>query len=277
MNVERGELVAVALLVLSPILGACLFVLGFILQINLLGHGPFTSVNYFGVLLMFVGPAIGAAGSVLAFCLSRADIVRMVAGTTATLAALLLLVIAFTILKGQSEDTRRLTYHRTVSSERQESYQLYKEVRAAAEEHMPQILIVGHYEAKDGTLVDGFALGPPDAFSPANFSVSSGELSRFTWVHPVYLYDRAQATGPIPPYPEEFLDHSTPVNEENVRIRRFLVLLTDARGDVTLHTRYGDLPLPGPTPQPLLISLEGPVTLSFADQVTLRAKRLRGH
>ena len=51
----------------AGLLGALFFVVGSVLQINLMGHGPFTATNRIGFAMMCAGPVLAALGGFVTF------------------------------------------------------------------------------------------------------------------------------------------------------------------------------------------------------------------
>ncbi|MBI4556468.1 MAG: hypothetical protein HY706_02700 [Candidatus Hydrogenedentes bacterium] len=258
--------VRVVILLLLAGLGVPVFLLGGLLQINLFGHGGVTPEQRFGVLLMFLGPGFTLSCSLAALGLARSVAAKVIAGMGTFLGGGLLILVGASLFLAHQAEQQRQKLRQIRSEETRYFAKTYQDVLPLAGDGVPEIIVVGRYDAGKDSIIDGFFLGPREMLNPETLAVPKGTLTRFTWVNPMAdplpedLGLAPPAGSPITPFPipsygpgGKVTYELLPKDDPGPPVNRFLVLLSRVGGRLQLVSPFGTAPLPPVSKQPLRI------------------------
>lgn len=237
---------------------------GFILQINLLGHGPVTSTQQLGLLLMFAGPVFAGSMGMIALFLDKRTITRIFYSLQSLAALLIVLLFVGSIDFSRAQDARnhRLVQQRLAETQRfaQITEEAWKRERSGAREIIP----VGCYKLRDSLIVDLIIVGPPEEVGIDSLAVDGASIVRFAWLRPTDGTEFPEVEWSPPPegLPPEWKDDpryefmfKPPEPPEPQPVRRCAFLVRGFKDNFTIHSPYGDVVAPKPSELPMCFGL----------------------
>lgn len=214
-------------------LGLAAFPVGFLLQINLMGHGGPTGLQYIGAFLMTAGAGVTAVCGGMAAAFGSPPAKRKIGAAAGLVGLVLWAWTGYSIGASPSSSLGRAA--RWNKKELQKRIGRHSSLADTIANQMFQEglygpLVIARYAARDGGIVEGILVAPPGEDVKKELSVSEGRISRLSW-----------SRGGNPALP------------------RFRFLLTEAGEGAVLRTPYGESALPHPIhPYPHMMKYEFP-------------------
>jgi hypothetical protein len=276
---SRRDTLAILLCVVTGIVGGLLLVIGFFLQINLLGHGPMTATNRFGAAMMFVGPGFASVGAIVGLLMTRSLPGRVLCGLQTVAGVVVVAYLTLMIGLGERAAQRGAAFQEKLRGETERIAALYATALERERAGERGLEILGHYEGRDGTILDAYLIGAAEEAGDSQLSLSQGSVVRFTWVGPIDARPplKVEWTPPTPEMVETFKNQpgyefllEQPAPQEPQPVRRFLVLLEGAEAGSSVTSPMGEAPLPSVGPQPISITLSP----EWSDQRTKTNEKL---